>query len=457
MSVETELRSIARRIRPALGDGSSFLIGAQGLQTFLRLGSNLIMTRLLSPESYGVVGIITSIFYILELVSDMGISSYVVRHKNANPALLNTVWTIRFIRNIILGGVMFAGADVFANLYNEPSVAFAIRISSFIFILNSLASFSYPLTVRHRGIIKISTLGILQFFVVTGTAIVAAYFLRNYWAVIISMFAQAIFLFATSNFVLRSHKPKFNFSKEHFYDLWSYWRYIIPASLMTIVLTQTNIFVMANFFPIAELGKFTIAATLTGTVAGVTGKYCTQVFYPRFAETHRNHPEKELEVYYGSRRQVVMLFAFGIGGIIGGSELLVKILYNDHYLGAGTYLVILCLPVLAMLSTRIAEHAIVAKGFIKISVIANVLRICWALVAAPLAYLLYGPIAVIVVMSLAEVGLLPYFMYKQSKFGVLNFREELIIPAMAGVGAVIGYSLYRLALYLIAAGHIPNF
>lgn len=457
MSAETEFRKVVRRIRPALGDGSSFLIGAQGLQTFLRLGSNLIMTRLLSPESYGVVGIITSVFYILEMVSDMGIESYIVRHKNANPDLLHTVWTIRFVRNIILAAIMFGGAGIFASLYSEPSIAPAIRISALIFVLNSLASFSYPLTTRHRGIIKLSTLELLRFFVVAGSAIIAAYFLRNYWAVIISMFVQSAFMIFTSNFLLSAHRPKFNFDKEHLKDLWSYWRYIIPASIITIILTQSDIFIMANFFPIAELGKFTIAATISVTVAMVSTKYITQVFYPHFSEVHRNNPENELNVYYGSRRRIVMLFAFGIGGLIGGSELLVKILYNEQYLGAGIYLSILCLRPLARLSTAAAEHAIVAKGFVKISLLANIWRISWAAIAGPAAYFLFGPIAVIIAMNLAEIALLPFYFYHQSKFGVLKFREELIIPALAIVGGVIGYGLYKLALYLIAAGHIPNF
>ncbi len=433
------------------------MIGAHGAQTFLRLGSNLVLTRLLTPEAFGVVGIITSVTYILQLVSDMGLRSYIVRHKDARPELMQTVWTIRLVRNIVLSVIMFAGADLFAQAYNAPEVATALRIASAIFILDALSSFGFVFTERHRQVIRLTSVEFIRFLVTTATAIIAAFFLRSYWAIVISMFAGSLFSLVASYSVLRGPKVRLRLEQGHFKDLWSYWRYIIPASIITIILTQSNVFLVANFFPIAELGKFTIAATLTAAVFGLTQAYTMRVFFPRFAHAHRTAPDTELEVYYGVRRQVTLLFAFGVGGIIGGADLLVKILYNELYLGAGLYLSILCLRPLARLSTAPAEQAIVAKGFIRISLIANILRLAWVAVAAPVAYFQFGPIAVIVAMALADVALWPFFLYQQKRFGLLRLREEAVLLLFAGVGALIGYGAYRAALAAISAGAIPDF
>jgi O-antigen/teichoic acid export membrane protein len=457
LSVVPELRRWRARIRPALGDGSSFLIGAHGAQTFLRLGSNLILTRLLAPEAYGVVGIIMSVTYILQMASDMGLRSYIVRHQDAGPELLQTVWTIRLMRNILLALIMFLGAGLFAQAYNAPDVATALRVASAVFILDALASFGFTLTERNRRVIRLTTVEFIRFLITTATAITAAFFLRNYWAIVISMFAASAFTVFASYFILPGPKVGLRLEKGHFKDLWSYWRYIIPASIITIILTQSDVFLVANFFPIAELGKFTIAATLATTVFGLTQAYTMRVFFPRFAHAHRTAPDTELEVYYGVRRQVTLLFAFGLGGLIGGSELIVKILYNDLYLGAGIYLSILCLRPLARLSTYPAEQAIISKGFIRISLTANVLRLIWVAIAAPTAYFLYGPIAVIIAMSLADVALAPFFLFQQKKFNLLRVGEELLIPLAAGVGAAIGYAAYRGAIAAISAGLIPDF
>lgn len=457
LSVLIDFRAYYNRVRPALGDGSSFLIGAHVTQTFLRFASNLVLTRLLAPEDYGVVGIMISVAYILQLVSDMGLRTYVIRHEHARDELLQSVWTIRLIRNLIISVIMFFGAGFMASLYDAPQVTMAIRVYSFIFILEALTSMSPYVTERARGVIRMTVVEFARFLLTTISAIIAAYFLRNYWAIVWSMFVGQFFMLFAAYFFLEGPPIRLRLEKEHFKDLWNYWRIIIPASLITIVLSQTNTFVMANYFPISELGKFALAMTIATAVVTLTQEFVVRVFFPAFAEANRKAPETAAAVFYDARRWVTMLLAFGLGGLIGGAELLVRILFNDLYLGAGVYLALLCIKPLALLATFPAEQAIIAKGFIKISLISNVLRFIWILIAGPIAYLQYGPFAVVVVLCLADAAVIPFFWLQQRRFGLLKVREELIIPVCALAGGAIGYACYSVVETLIAAGRIPSF
>lgn len=450
-------RKFAARIRPVLGDGSQLLIASHVTQMALRVGSSLIVTRLLAPEAYGVIGIITSISFILNMVSDMGLRAYVIRHENGGDEAMQTVWTVRLIRNSVLFAIMFLGAGVFAELYNAPNITLAIRVCAFPFLLDGLTSLALNITERNRGVVRLTVIEFVKFLTMTLTTIVAAYFLRNYWAIVIAMFTSSTYGLIASYTMLKGPPVRFRLDPEHVRDLWKFWRIIIPASMVAILMTQANTVVMARYFPIAELGKFTIASTLVMAVTTLTNEYVMRIFFPRFAQADRENPEQAAEVYYSVKRTIILLFAFGIGGLIGGGELLVRILYNEHYLGAGLYLSLLSLRPLARLFAAPAENALVTKGFVKVALYANMFRLVWMVAAGWAGYLLGGPLALIAALCLAQAAALPYLMWQLKRFGILRLKEEALVLGSTAAGAAVGFACYAGVEALIAAGVLPNF
>ena len=153
----------------------------------------------------------------------------------------------------------------------------------------------------------------------------------------------------------------------------------------------------------------------------------------------------------------MLFFAFGTGGLIGGGELLIRILYNDNYLGTGIYLSLLCLTPLMRLSAFAAEQAVIAKGFIRCALVGNVIRLVWVFSAGPVAYLNFGPLALIAVFCLSEAAVVPYFLWQLKRYELLDVKEELLIALFAVIGAATGYACYASVEALIAAGHIPSF
>ena len=69
----------------------------------VRLGSNLIMTRLLVPEMFGVMAIANLVLFGLALFSDVGIGQGIVQSRRGHdPVYLNTSWTVQIIRGIVI-------------------------------------------------------------------------------------------------------------------------------------------------------------------------------------------------------------------------------------------------------------------------------------------------------------------------------------------------------------------
>lgn len=457
MFAEFNPKLVFARVRPALGDGTSSLIVLHGLTAFLRLGSNLVLTRLVAPEAFGVIAIVTSVLYVLTMMMDFGIGSFITRHKTADDRLLETVWTVRFIRNVFLAILIFLGADEFAALYANPEVADAIRVSALLVLLSAVEPLSYATAQRERRVLRLSFIEFARFLITTGVTLIAAYYLRNYWAILIGMMSGACFsLIATYRLI--PHRPiKARLNRAHILDLWHFSKYILPSSLISIVLMQADKFLVANFFPLDELGKYMLALMIARAINQLVSQYHVRVFFPLIAQLEREEPSRVSVMFYESRRRLTLLLAFGVGGLIGGAQLVVQVLFNDLYLGAGFYLSLVGIGCLARLITQPALQALLAKGFVRTTLVSNLLRLAWLIAFGPAAYFVWGPVGVIIAVALMEAAIVPYLWWRQTRHDIFSISQEALMLTVAAVGALIGYAAYRASQMLIELGYLPQF
>jgi hypothetical protein len=86
--------------------GGALTAGAFAASQALRLGSNLILTRLLYPEAFGVMALVTMVLVGLQMFSDTGIGPAISRSPRGDePGFLNTAWTVNVIRGLLLWGL----------------------------------------------------------------------------------------------------------------------------------------------------------------------------------------------------------------------------------------------------------------------------------------------------------------------------------------------------------------
>ncbi|GEM_PF-2730775 len=95
----------------------------------LRLGSNLLLTRLLAPEAFGILGTALAFMTTWEWLSDMGVQSALIRHPNATQKeYLSTGWWITLYRDIGLTSGAAACAWPAALFYNETQLSGVLAV-----------------------------------------------------------------------------------------------------------------------------------------------------------------------------------------------------------------------------------------------------------------------------------------------------------------------------------------
>src|SRR5690554_3241925 len=111
-------------LRRKVYTGSFWVAVGFGSQKALQLASNLILTRLLFPEAFGLMALVNVFIIGVSMFSEMGIRPALIHAKNTdNPHFLNTAWTLQIIRGSVLWGVLCALAYPASRFYSEPILA----------------------------------------------------------------------------------------------------------------------------------------------------------------------------------------------------------------------------------------------------------------------------------------------------------------------------------------------
>src|SRR3984885_9402998 len=106
------------RHRAIRGGGAKIL--AQTANFTLRVGSLMVLARLLDPKDFGLVGMVTAITGVLNLFRDFGLSSATVQRVNVTEEQSSTLFWINMLVGTVLGTLLAGLSPVVVRFYHEP-------------------------------------------------------------------------------------------------------------------------------------------------------------------------------------------------------------------------------------------------------------------------------------------------------------------------------------------------
>jgi O-antigen/teichoic acid export membrane protein len=119
----------------------------QGANFFLRIGSMVVLARLLTPQDFGLVGMATACTGFLELFRDAGLSMAAVQRSSITRAQTSTLFWINLAVGGILAGLCVAMAPVLASFYHDPRLIWITMVLGSSFVFNGAAA-------QHRAILQ---------------------------------------------------------------------------------------------------------------------------------------------------------------------------------------------------------------------------------------------------------------------------------------------------------------
>ena len=157
---------------------------AQGASFMLRVGSLMVLARLLSPKDFGLVGMVTAVTGVLTLFRDFGLSAAAVQRTTLTEEQSSTLFWINVLLGALLGLVMLAVAPAIAAFYHEPQLFEVTAVLAAGFLFNAVGIQHSALLQRQMRFTALAMINVVSLTAGTAVGIGGAKAGYGYWALV---------------------------------------------------------------------------------------------------------------------------------------------------------------------------------------------------------------------------------------------------------------------------------
>lgn len=400
----------------------------------LRLISNLIMTRLLMPEAFGMLAMAVVVLTALNLMTDIGISQSVIREKDGGDAhFLRVAWVVKLIRSVLIAlmiviagialwflGPIYAPAD---SVYARPEMPGLILLTALSPVLAGLTSTSLELASREMNYKSLTLFGIISQIISTICMVLFAQISATVWALMAGMLVANVLLCLFSHTFLPGPRMRLEWDQEISNRLWKFGKWILASSGVWFVANNADKLIMGALIGSTTFGIFTIAQIWIEAGKQFIAKIEQSVGFPAIAEVYRERPEDVPRLFRKFQTAMDGICILGFLTLLLGGPLLIETLYSNTYHEAGRYLQIFSLTFLVVRFNTLMGLVLNignSKAMLgKTSIIA--IAVC---VGVPLCFSMFGIEGAVVASALAPGTAIPYILYHSKK--ILGMRQTWI-------------------------------
>ena len=424
---------------------------AFAVQALIRLVSSLVLTRVLVPEAYGTITILVSILYVIGNILDTNVTLFIVRDKNAEqPRYLNTAWTMRLIRSVLSGAVLFVCAPLIATkIYDLPDLTLPLRVFSLWFMIDGFESMAFALAIRRKQARLQMYSELVASVLSTTFSIVYCYRYHTFWGMAFGMLLNRLIMTVLSHRLYRDLRPRLFIDLAAAREILVYSKFTVPSSLLTLGLTQFDKVIFLRLFDLRLLGLYGLAGNIAGSIETLISKISQAVLYPRCAHNFRENPDTAAKRYYTENTKLFAGILAMPAAICGAAHLIITLLYDSRYSEAGSVLQALAIRAVLLSLASPAEDLLISAGQFHVILVGNVLRAAWIILGSLLGYYFLGFLGFVYGLSLSGLPPLFYYLWLQKSKGMLIVKYELYKVAFAlgvGVTSYMGSALF-LALF----------
>lgn len=425
------LRSLALR-------GTAITLGGTAGQQLLRLLSNLLLTRLLFPEAFGLMALVQTFTSGLQLFSDLGLRPSIIQNKRGeDPGFLNTAWTLQVIRGVVLWLVACLLAWPLSVFYSNDQILWLLPVVGLSALIQGFNTTKGVVASRNLRLGCITAIGVASQVVGLVAMIGLAWIWPSVWALAIGGLASSLFGTWAGHRFLPGIRNRLHWEPEAGRDLLHFGRFILISTMATFFGTQGDKLFLGQTVSFADLGIYNIAFFLSVFPSMLGGMVANQILFPLY----RKLPPSQSVQNQKKIRRARNLLTGGLIAMYGVLALLsvpiVSLLYDQRYVAAGPMLVVLAL--MQLLGALVVGNSMLllaegnSRNFSKLTILRGGLNMAFLIGT----FWMFGIFGVLLVPGLTVLGIYPLQQYYVARYkGTDLSRDALFLLIAMGIGLV---------------------
>lgn len=233
----------------------------KGGQFFIQFLSVVILSRFLSPEEYGIYGIMAIFIAISELLIDSGFGGALVQKKDVKQIDINTLFVTNLVISLVLYFILFFAAPYIAIYYKIPELSLYIRVLGITIMFYSLTIVHITLLQKDLKFKKSANITVISTSLSVSFAVLIANFGGGIWALIFQPLLMSIFM-ASILWTIERRNISIQFSKDSFRELWSFGSKLLAANLLNTIYSNFTTSVIPKISSIRNSGLYYQASRL---------------------------------------------------------------------------------------------------------------------------------------------------------------------------------------------------
>ncbi len=371
---------------------------------------SLVIARILLPEDYGMIAMISVFINIAIVLVSNGFNSALIQGQSVTEEDFSTLfWSSLFI-SISIYIILFLLAPLISKFYNVTELTPIIRVFSILLPISAYNSIQNAYVAKKMDFKKNFIASLIASIVSGIIGIILAKKGFGVWALVFQTLSSIFLNTIVQAFIVKWH-PKFVFSLKKSTPLLKFGANSLGADLIGTIFNQLNSFAMGKWYSAADLAYYNKGYSFPQLIHGNVCGIIASVMYPAFSSEI-----KDLNRLKDMARKTTKMINFVLCpiyiGMIAVSYNMIKLLLTEKWIQSVPFLIIVCVtyiiynisPLDLLLLRSIGRSDIVFRlEFIKkpiwltmliISVFINVYAVAIVLIFAVLLEAIINSIAI---------------------------------------------------------------
>ena len=302
---------------------------------------SIVLARLLSPDDYGLIGIIAIFTAVCSTFIYAGFGSALVRKKDATDEDYNTVFFVNFITSLFLYAVIFLCSPLIADFFKREELISLTRVSALGVIVGALTLVQQTILTKRIDFRTQTKITFIASIVSGVVGIVMALVGFGVWALVyqglVSGIVRTVLLWTYNKWF-----PNFRFSNMSFHELFGFGWKLMVSSLLDTVWKQLYQVVVGKFYNPATLGQYTRANGFSELFSSNLTSVVQRVTYPVLSNI-QDEKERMVVAYRKIIKFTMFISSIAMFALGAVSEPLLYCLIGPKWHEAATYLPLICI------------------------------------------------------------------------------------------------------------------
>jgi O-antigen/teichoic acid export membrane protein len=334
---------------------SSITFASYGLEQVLRLISNLILTRLLFPEAFGIMSLASTILVGLSMLSDIGIEQSVVQNRKGSEVnFRNTAWVAQILRGFMLWLFACLIAYPISVFYDNTILLPLICALGSTLAIKGFSSTSVAIGNKELKIFRLSAVNLGTQSLSILLTVLFAFYTNSVWALVWgNIISSFIGLIAGHRYLNDGFKHRFLVDWNVMRQIISFGKWIFISSIFGFLANQADRMIIGKMLSLTDLGVFTIAMTLAQVPRAILFSLNRMVLFPVYSKIQDQNEDEIINKVFRSKLFInALLLPIALTLLVFGKPL-IEYLYDERYVDAGWMLQILAAGIAFEIATNV--------------------------------------------------------------------------------------------------------